>query len=129
MPPRREVAQAWEVASRGAEKTSRGTLFRSAWQISMVSDQGDRVLRIHRTANGQVAFKLSGRMDKGHIAELETLIGSELKGQEIVLDLKDVTLVGQDAITFLERCEANGITLVNCAPYVREWITRQRSGM
>ena len=62
-------------------------------------------------------------------AELETLIRSEPDGQHIVLDLKDLTLAGQDAVSFLERCEAGGITLKNCAAYVREWITRQRRGI
>jgi hypothetical protein len=31
-------------------------------------------------------------------------------------------------VNFLERCEAEGVTLKNCASYVREWITRQRRG-
>jgi hypothetical protein len=87
-----------------------------------------QMLRIRRLANGQVVFKLSGRMGLEDIAELETLIKSEANDRHIVLDLKDVTLVGQDAITFLDRCEADNITLKNCAGYVREWITRQRSG-
>ncbi|HTF65375.1 MAG TPA: hypothetical protein VK638_22095 [Edaphobacter sp.] len=84
------------------------------------------MLKIQRTSNDQISFALSGRMDGEHIAELETLIGSEAKGSRIVIDLKDLTLAGQEDISFLERCEANGITLLNCAPYVREWITRQR---
>ena len=62
------------------------------------------------------------------VAELETLIKSEASGRQLVLDLKDVTLAGQDAIAFLARCEADNITLKNCAAYVREWITRQRGG-
>ena len=86
------------------------------------------MLRISRLTNGQVVFKLSGQMDRGAIAELETLIELEEKGRPIILDLKDVTLVGQDGITFLERCEADSITLKNCAGYIREWITRQRGG-
>jgi anti-anti-sigma regulatory factor len=86
------------------------------------------MLRIRRSANGQVVFKLSGRMDREDIAELKTLISSEGNGNAIALDLKDVTLVGQDVITFLERCEADGITLKNCARYIREWITRQKGG-
>jgi hypothetical protein len=65
-------------------------------------------------------------MDEEHLAQLETLIRSEANGRRIVLDLKDLTLAGQDAIRFLERCETDGITLMNCAGYVREWITRQR---
>ena len=84
------------------------------------------MLRIQRSSNGEVVFTLSGRMHEEDISELEKLISSEAKGCRLVLDLKDVTLVGQDAITFLERCEAGGITLRNCAEYVREWITSQR---
>ena len=86
------------------------------------------MLKIQRTSNGQVVFALSGQMDEEHIAELETLIRSEANGRRIVLDLKDLTLAGQEAISFLERCEMDGTTLINCAPYVREWITRQRCG-
>jgi hypothetical protein len=86
------------------------------------------MLRIQRSSNGQVVFALSGRMDEEHIGELATLISSEANGRPIVLDLKHLTLAGQDAIRFLERCEADGVTLTNCAGYVREWITRQRRG-
>jgi hypothetical protein len=88
----------------------------------------DRMLRIQRSANGEVVFTLSGRMDEEGIAELEALLRSEVNGTRIVLDLEDLTLVGRDAIRFLEHWEADGITLKNCAGYVREWITRQRRG-
>jgi hypothetical protein len=67
-------------------------------------------------------------MDPDHIAELEALIRSEVKGRPIALDLKNITLVGHDAITFLDQCETDNITLVNCPAYIREWITRKRSG-
>ena len=85
------------------------------------------MLRIHRQANGEVIFTLSGRLDREHTAELEALVAEEGKDRHIVLDLKDMTLTGQDGIAFLARCEADGISLVNCDPYVREWITRQRT--
>ena len=85
------------------------------------------MLRIHRKANGEVVFTLSGRLDKENVAELEALIGAEGKDRRIVLDLKDMTLTGQDGITFLAQCEAAGIALVNCDPYVREWITGQNN--
>lgn len=85
------------------------------------------MLRIHRSENGQVVFTLSGRIDKEHIAELERLIAAETNGRRVVLNLKDITLAGQDEVTFLARCEAAGIALVNCAPYIRDWITRHRS--
>ena len=69
------------------------------------------MLRIQRSANGEVVFTLSGQMDEEPTGELETLIRSETDLRCIVLDLKDLTLVNDDGVTFLERCEANGITL------------------
>jgi anti-anti-sigma regulatory factor len=86
------------------------------------------MMRIQRSANGEVVFTLSGRMDDENIAQVETLIRSEVDGLGIVLDLKDLILVGREAISFLERCETDGITLKNCGRYVRELITRQRLG-
>jgi anti-anti-sigma regulatory factor len=86
------------------------------------------MLRIHRKANGDVVFALSGRMDKENIAELERLIEAEGKDRPIILDLKDMTLIGRDGINFLAQCEAAEIALRNCDPYVREWVTRQRTG-
>jgi hypothetical protein len=71
---------------------------------------------------GEVVFALSGQMDDEAIAELETIINSEADGRRIVLDLRDLTLVNEDAITFFERSESNNIALENCPPYVREWI-------
>jgi anti-anti-sigma regulatory factor len=86
------------------------------------------MLKIQRSGNGQVVFTLSGRMDAENIADLETLFRLEEKGRQIVLDLKDLTLVNRDAVSFLERCETDSITLKNCPAYIREWITRQRNG-
>jgi hypothetical protein len=86
------------------------------------------MLKIRRSANGQVVFALSGRMVQDGVAELEALIGLEAKDRPIVLDLKEVTLAGRDAINFLERCEGNNITLANCPAYIREWITGHRRG-
>jgi anti-anti-sigma regulatory factor len=86
------------------------------------------MLKVQKSSNGNVVFTLSGRMDEENIPELETLIRSEMNGRPIVLDLKDLTLVGRDAVSFLERCEGDRIMLKNCPAYVREWITRQRRG-
>lgn len=44
-----------------------------------------------------------------------------------ILDLSEVTLVDQEVIRFLIRCEDAGIELVECPPYVREWILRERT--
>jgi hypothetical protein len=84
------------------------------------------VLKIQRSSNGQVTYMLSGQIEEEDIAQLEALIRAEANGSRIVLDLKNLTLVGQGAIAFLARCEANGITLTNCPAYIREWIKGQR---
>ena len=84
------------------------------------------MLKITRTENGEVVIKLSGRMDAEDLTELEILMTSIAEGRRIVLDLRDLTLVDQEAVRFLKRCEADNITLENCPAYIREWITRER---
>ena len=86
------------------------------------------MLRIQRSENGEVVFRLSGQMDEETTSELETLINSEANGRRLVLNLKDLTLVNENAVIFLERCESNSISLENCPAYIREWINRQRQG-
>lgn len=46
--------------------------------------------------------------------------------RDIVLDLKDVSLVGRDVMAFLARCDADGVELENCTPYIREWMEREK---
>jgi hypothetical protein len=84
------------------------------------------VLKITRADNGEVVIKVSGRMDAENIGELETLVRKEADDRRIILDLRDLTLVDQDAVNFLKGCEEDNITLKNCPAYIREWITRGR---
>ncbi|MCU1294283.1 MAG: hypothetical protein JWP08_3133 [Bryobacterales bacterium] len=84
------------------------------------------MLKIQRSANGEVVFRLSGRIDAENMAELERLIKTEANGRPIALDLKDLMLVNREAVSFLDRCEMESITLKNCPAYIREWITRER---
>ena len=84
------------------------------------------MLKITRAANGEVVFTVSGRMDAENLRELKTLLSSEPNGRRIALDLKELTLVDQDAVRFLERCEIDNMQLKNCPAYIREWITRER---
>ena len=71
------------------------------------------MLKIQRSSNGEVIFRLAGRLNEEHVAEMETLLRSEAAARKIVLDLKDLTLVDRDAVRFLERCEATSIKLKN----------------
>ncbi len=85
------------------------------------------MLKIQRAENAKVVFTLSGRIEIEDVAELERLFALERVDQHVVLDLKDITLVDREAVTFLARCEADSIELENCPPYIREWIERERS--
>jgi len=82
------------------------------------------MLKIQRSANGQVVFKLSGRIEAEDIKELREVLALETNEKQLVLDLRDVTLVNQDAIKFLGSCEADGIKLENCPAYIRAWVDR-----
>ena len=84
------------------------------------------MLRIERSANGQVVFTLSGRIQTGDIEQFQQLLAVETPGQQLTFDLRDVMLVNQDAVTFLARCEANGIKIENCPLYIRNWIDQEK---
>ena len=85
------------------------------------------MLRITRTANGEVVLKLSGRIETENIAELEALLSTETSGCHVLLDLSDLTLVDQSVVSFLRNSEADGIELKNCPAYVREWMKQEEN--
>lgn len=84
------------------------------------------MLRIERTANGLVVFTLSGRMQTEEIEEFQRLLLAESPGQALMFNLRDVTLVNRDSITFLAECEAHGIRLEGCPLYIRNWIDQEK---
>ncbi len=68
------------------------------------------MLKILRsTKDGSVALSVIGRIEEESLAELKRVIREETTDHNLVLDLKDVTLVDQAAIRFLARCEAESI--------------------
>lgn len=86
------------------------------------------MLRIQRSSKRGVVFSLSGRIETEDVAELQRLFSLEVVGQDIALDLQEITLVDRDAVKFLARCEAERIKLENCPAYIREWIDSERGG-
>ena len=65
-----------------------------------------------------------GRFQWEHVDELKKQIQSN--GKQLALDLQEVTLVDLGVVQFLALCEAEGIDLLHCSPYIREWIRRER---
>jgi len=82
-------------------------------------------LKIEKYADEySTTIRLIGRVQAEHLAELETQIKES--GSKIALDLEEVNLVDVEAVRFLGSCEVAGVTLVNCSPYIREWIGKER---
>jgi hypothetical protein len=70
---------------------------------------------------------LSGRLAGEYLVEFQRVIKDEADHDALVIDLKQVTLVDREAVTFLARCEARGATLDGCPVYVREWIATEKA--
>ena len=84
------------------------------------------MLRIRRSVNGQVVLTISGRIQTEDIEQFRQLLAVEAPGQLVIFDLRDVTLVNQEAVTFLADCEAKGITLESCPLHIRNWIDQEK---
>jgi anti-anti-sigma regulatory factor len=88
-------------------------------------DKSTMTLRIEKHSDGHATtIQLIGRMRAEHLPELEKQI-RECESK-IVLDLEEVNLVDVEAVRFLGNCEAAGVTLLNCSPYIRDWIGKER---
>jgi hypothetical protein len=83
--------------------------------------------RIETAARGRVTvFILCGRIEKRAIAELRRLFEFKSDYRDIVLDLKEVGVVDREVMRFFMSCEADGVRLENCTPYIREWMEREK---
>ena len=81
-------------------------------------------LKIETTSDGETAtLRLIGRLESGNLGELEAQV-RRLRPR-LVFDLDEVTLVDVAVVRFLVACESDGVALVHCAPYIREWMGRE----
>jgi len=70
-----------------------------------------------------VVLRLSGHLDSESVAGLRAEVSHPRPN---VLDLGEVTLVDVTVVRFLVACEAEGIELIHCSRYIREWMDRER---
>ncbi len=86
----------------------------------------DTPLKIERQSDGKTTIIwLIGRIRSEDLEELKAQTNDS--SERMILDLHEVTIVHADVIRFLSTSEEEGITLVHCPPYVREWIQRERA--
>jgi len=85
-----------------------------------------KMLRIEKDSGGCVTkLRLCGRIQSDQIASIRSEIGADSTSK--ILDLSDVTLVDLGVVQFLITCEDEGVELVECPAYIREWMTRERA--
>jgi hypothetical protein len=83
-------------------------------------------LRIEKSfEGGKTIFRVSGGIVSEQLEELKAEMAGE--GAAAVLDLEHVTLVEVEGVRFLSKCEGQGIELLRCPPYIREWIAREQA--
>jgi hypothetical protein len=78
-------------------------------------------LRIERV---QGRIRLSGELRVGHLDQVKTEI--ERGESPVVLDLEELDLIDIESVRFLNACEAKGISILHCSPYIREWMLQER---
>ena len=80
---------------------------------------------IKGSAGQQMTLRLSGRIRSADVEVIRQEMNGRTEG--IVLDLEEVTLVDLEVVRFLGTREAEGVEVVNCSPYIRDWILRERN--
>jgi hypothetical protein len=85
-----------------------------------------KMLRIEHHSDGCVIkLQLSGRIQSDQIPSVISEMDCDCASK--ILDLSEVTLVDLGVVQFLIACEDEGVELVECPAYVREWMLRERA--
>src|SRR5215471_11245580 len=85
----------------------------------------DNMLRIEKDSGCVTKLRLSGRIQADQIASIRSEMNNDCR--TTILDLNEVTLVDLAVVQFLISCEDEGVELVQCPSYIREWILRERA--
>ena len=84
------------------------------------------MLKIEKESDGHTTvLRLVGRIQSVNICNIQAQMDDE--NARILMDLGEVTLVNVEVVRFLSNCEEEGVELLHCPPYVREWILRERA--
>ena len=84
------------------------------------------MLRIEKDSGGCVTkLRLSGRIQLEQIPSIRSEMDDGCTTK--ILDLGDITLVDLEVVRFLNRCEDEGVELVQIPAYIREWMIRERA--
>jgi hypothetical protein len=82
------------------------------------------MMKIESARDGDTAtLRFSGEIKEDHLAAVQ----AELRRYcpRVVFDLAEATLVDRAVVRFLAAHEREGVEILNCPRYVREWIDRE----
>ena len=83
-------------------------------------------LKIESAFDGKTAtLRPSGRIEEDHLAAIRAEV--RRYHPRLAFDLGEATLVDREVVRFLAEREVEGVELVDCPRYIREWIARERS--
>jgi hypothetical protein len=90
----------------------------------LMSEGSQMAVKFEKEAHARhTRIRVSGRLQSKHLDELKVqLAGAQSR---IMLDLNGVTLVDVEVVRFLNDCEGAGVELLDCSPYIREWMIRE----
>ena len=71
-------------------------------------------------------IRLIGRMRAEHVEHVRAEIAASRA--PTALNLDELTLTDVDAVRFLAVAERQGVVLQHCAPFIREWMTKETDG-
>jgi hypothetical protein len=78
-----------------------------------------------KIGRARAQIRLSGKFRSEHLDQVNAEI--ELCESPVVMDLEELNLIEVEAVRFLNACEAKGISILNCSPYIRKWMLQERS--
>jgi hypothetical protein len=103
-----------------------GWAFNLHTRYSELEASGLSMLRIETESDGsRIIVRLIGRVRFDCIEELRQRVQNQ--ASQMVLDLAEVDLIDLQSVLFLRDCQDQKIELRNCAPYIHEWIRRERA--
>ena len=83
-------------------------------------------LKIERISSKDgTRIRMSGELRSDQLDQVKAEIE---RGATIALDLEEVDLVDVESVRFLSARESEGISVLHCSPYIREWMLRERAG-
>jgi anti-anti-sigma regulatory factor len=82
------------------------------------------MMKTEMASDGETAtLRISGQIDESHLAAIEAEV--RRYRPRLVLDLAEATLVDRAVVQFLAAREVEGVKLLNCPRYIREWIGQE----